>query len=82
MRNHLKMRIIYYSRIKVKNIRVFFVLNLNMTDFQFSVKSLQSVPMHHQNNKSQIDPVDLSQSKALFFPLKLHTFKSKFRHKL
>lgn len=42
----------YYSRIQVKNIRVFF-LNLKMTDFQLSVKSLQSVPMHHQNNKNQ-----------------------------
>lgn len=41
-----------------------------MIDFQLTVKSLQSsVPMHHQNNESQIEPVDLrliNQSKALF----------------
>lgn len=47
-----------------------------MIDFQLTVKSLQSsVPMHHQNNESQIEPVDLrliNQSKALFCPLKLY----------
>lgn len=41
-----------------------------MIDFQLTVKSLQSsVPMHHQNNESQIEPVDLrliNQSTAFF----------------
>lgn len=67
----------YYCRIQIKNIHhVFFFLYFKMIDFQLTVKSLQSsVPMHHQNNESQIEPVDLrpiNQSKALFLPLKLY----------
>lgn len=67
----------YNCRIQIKKIHhVFFFFNFKMIYFQLTVKSLQSsVPMHHQNNESQIEPVDLrliNQSKALFLPLKLY----------